>query len=950
MIIPLLRLALRRLLAQRGLALASVVGLIVSVALVTSIPLYADATQFRIMREQIGGDPTRATDAPLSFFFHYAAETKDQLQWEDVVAVDDYLTRSANRTVGLPLTRVIRLFRTDAFKLYPPVDPDTTDTQYLLLYINFAFLSNPKTTTRLIAGTYPSPEVSVDGPLEVAINESAATQYGLLVGDSYVARRDDDGPEIPVRVVGIWTPLNPRAAFWDVRPEQLTLISESAYINRVSRVIDDELFNVSWSVVMDGSQLHAGDITPLPANIQAMQSRAETLLPGIKLESSPLAQLQEYQANAPALTMLLYAFSIPILGLILAFVGLVAGLFVNQRRNEIAILRSRGASVWQITFVATLEGLILGLFALALGIPGGIFLAHAIGRARSFLNFSAPAALRVSVTPQDVVFAIVAMSVVLLVLIIGPTLGAAQHTLITYKQDRARSTQKAWWQRAWLDVLLLIPTAYGIYVLSQQGSLAATSETALPDPLRNPLLLIVPALGIFAVTLFVLRIIPSLMATIAWVAARTNSVGLLMAARYLSRTPAFYNAPMSLLVLTLSLSAFTASLALTLDRHLYRQTYYEVGSNLRIRELGTTFNSDQTQTPVYTFEPVEQHLRLAGVRAVTRVGRYTATALTLSGDTVEGIYLGIDRLTFSQVAFWQNNFAADQLPVLLNDLGAAPDGLLVSRGFMESEGLHVGDTVTLGVAAGQSVGFTAPIVGVIDLFPTWYPEDGPLFVGNLDTLFAQLGTTYIHEVWLRTDPDADHDVIVRSVRGFSAMLDPKALRSEIIENGLNTFVDDWASASVQVTAEQRRPERQGLFGLLSVGFGASALLTVLGFLLYALFSFRRRFIEMGMLRAIGLSANQLRALLASELVFLILIGLGVGTLLGVAVSQWFIPYLQLGTASTAHYPPFLVEIAWPAILQIYILFGLLFVAALGGLAGLLMRMKIFQAVKLGETA
>ncbi|HKZ71317.1 MAG TPA: ABC transporter permease, partial [Anaerolineales bacterium] len=904
MILSLLRFALRRLLAQCGLALASAVGLVVSVALVTSIPLYADATQFRIMREQIGGAPDIADDAPLAFYFRYAAQPRNGPQWIDVVAVDDYLTRAANRTVGLPQSRVVRLFRTGAFKLFPPSDPNSTETQYLLTWINFAFLNNPEVTTRLIAGAYPSPQASPDGPIEIVISESAATEFGILVGDSYLARRDD-GPEIPVRVVGIWAPVDPRADFWEVRAVQLALVAESAYVSRVGPLIDDELYGVAWFVVMDGSKLHAGDIAPLPANIQTMQQRAESLLPGIKLETSPLAELKAYQAEAPALTLLLYAFSIPILGLILAFVGLVAGLFVSQRRNEIAILRSRGASVLQVTFVATLEGLLLGVAALAAGIPGGVSLAHAIGRARSFLNFTAPAALRVSLTPQDVWFGVLAMGAVLLLLLIGPTLGAAQHTIITYKQDRARSVRPPGWQRAWLDLLLLIPTAYGIYVLNQQGSLAAAPEAALPDPLRNPLLLIVPALGIFAVTLFVLRIIPALMAAIAWAAARTDSVGLLMAARYLSRTPAFYNAPMALLVLTLSLSAFTASLAQTLDRHLYRQTYYEVGSNLRLRESGTTFNSEDTQNPVWTFEPVDEHLRLPGVRAVARVGRYPATALRLSGDTVEGVYLGIDRLTFPQVAFWQSNFADEQLAAMMNALGAAPDGVLVSRSFMDGEGLHVGDTVTLGVSPGQPVGFTAPIVGVIDLFPTWYPEDGPLFVGNLDSLFSQMGTAYIHEVWLRTDSNSDHDLIVRSVRGFSAMLDPDIQRRDVIENGLNTFVDEWASASVRVTTEQRRPERQGLFGLLSVGFGASALLTVLGFLLYALFSFRRRFIEMGMLRAIGLSANQLRALLASELVFLILIGLGVGTLLGVAVSQWFIPYLQLGTATTAHYPPFI---------------------------------------------
>ena len=58
----------------------------------------------------------------------------------------------------------------------------------------------------------------------------------------------------------------------------------------------------------------------------------------------------------------------------------------------------------------------------------------------------------------------------------------------------------------------------------------------------------------------------------------------------------------------------------------------------------------------------------------------------------------------------------------------------------------------------------------------------------------------------------------------------------------------------------------------------------------------------------------------------------------------------MGSGPAAFVPPFLVEIAWPAIFRIYALFGLLFVIALGALAALLMRMKIFQAIKLGETA
>jgi putative ABC transport system permease protein len=158
----------------------------------------------------------------------------------------------------------------------------------------------------------------------------------------------------------------------------------------------------------------------------------------------------------------------------------------------------------------------------------------------------------------------------------------------------------------------------------------------------------------------------------------------------------------------------------------------------------------------------------------------------------------------------------------------------------------------------------------------------------------------------------------------------------------------WEVTPVKITTAQLRPERQGLFGLLSVGFTALALLTVLGFLLYALFSFRRRFIELGMLRAIGLSAWQMMIFLSAELAFLLTVGLAAGTGLGVWISNLFIPFLQIGEKQIAHIPPYLVQVDWSRVFQIYILFGLLFLVALTALAALLLRMKIFQAVKMGE--
>jgi putative ABC transport system permease protein len=288
----------------------------------------------------------------------------------------------------------------------------------------------------------------------------------------------------------------------------------------------------------------------------------------------------------------------------------------------------------------------------------------------------------------------------------------------------------------------------------------------------------------------------------------------------------------------------------------------------------------------------------------------------------------------------------------MNQLAANPKGVLVPNSLLNKQKLKVGDTLNIGITtglAGESITINASIVGSFELFPTWYPENGTMIVGNLEELFLQSGAESPHEVWLKTTPDADPNFIAYAVRGFSILLDQQADQSKLVQNGLNTIVKNWSSSELNIRAQQRRPERQGLFGLLSVGFVSSALLTVLGFLLYALFSFRRRFIEMGMLRAIGLSVRQMTSLLAAELAFLILLGIGVGTALGVFASQLFVPFLQIGASTQPQYPPFQIEIAWLSIAEIYVLFALLFVAALAVLSTLLLRMKIFQAIKLGET-
>ncbi|NLF01087.1 MAG: FtsX-like permease family protein, partial [Anaerolineales bacterium] len=937
-------------------------------ALTMSVPLYADAVYYRVLQEELtGGDVDEAGAAkrfypPFAFMFRYIGAWTEPVEWSEVQQVDEYFTSRVANDLGLPQELFVRYFKTNNFQLFPQEDIAYADVRDPLAWVSFAFVSDLQNHITLLEGTLPAvTESSADSTVDVMISEPLAMELGLQVGETYVtfARRTTaEGrrtTQIPVHITGVWRAVDATETFWFYNPsafEDVLFVPEETYLNRLSPYLEDEVYQALWYLVMDGDDVHADDAVPLLGRITAVQQRAGALLPDTRLDVSPVNALLKYWRSSRLLTVLLYAFSVPIIGLILAFIGLVVSLSVGRQRNEIAILRSRGATSIQITGIAILEGLLLGAIALAAGVFASMGIAQLIGKARSFLDFTLDSALRVSVSTQTLYFGLTAVGLALLAQVL-PTVGASRHTIITYKQEQARSLRPPWWQRAWLDIILLIPAGYGAYLLRQQGAivLPASGGSLVNDPFQNPLLFLVPALGIFALTLVIVRILPFFMSLIAWIAGRLNGLGVLMAARHLARTPGFYAAPLILLVLTLSLSTFTASLAQTLDHHLYDQVYYQVGAEMGVVESGESSETgssllasssgsggaapateEEDTGPSWYFLPVTEHLKVSGVEAAARVGRYTAST-QLSGSRQTGIFYGIDRLDFPQVAFWRSDFAPTSLGALMNGLAAYSNGVLVPRSFMAQHALRGGDTFRLTVnALGQVNQLDVKIVGSFDMFPTWYPGlDGPLFVGNLEYLFEQAGGLSPYDVWLRTGEEADYDQIMKDTRdvGF--------------------YVVTWNAPRLIIRSEERRPERQGLFGLLSVGFIAAALLTVLGFLLYALFSFRRRYIEFGILRAVGLSSGQMTSYLAWELAFLIIIGVVAGTGLGVWVSNLFIPYLQIGTGPSAQIPPFVVEIAWPAIFRIYALFGALFLAALGGLAALLLRMRVFQAIKLGET-
>ena len=73
-----------------------------------------------------------------------------------------------------------------------------------------------------------------------------------------------------------------------------------------------------------------------------------------------------------------------------------------------------------------------------------------------------------------------------------------------------------------------------------------------------------------------------------------------------------------------------------------------------------------------------------------------------------------------------------------------------------------------------------------------------------------------------------------------------------------------------------------------------------------------------------------------------------GTAFGVVASRMFLPFLQVRTGEFPDTPPFLVHIAWDQIGLVYAVAAIMLVITVVVTLLLLQRMRIFEAVKLGE--
>lgn len=903
---------------HRVLVFWVLLGLSAATTLALSLILYIDAVNTRVLA-------SRLPDPPFAYRFRYLGSWEGNITQADVESASAAIDQQFIQLFNLPVSRQAHYVSSGVWSL-------RIEDGANLGAFGIGFLEGAEDQLTITAGEWPPSAVINETAVPILLPEALFYTAGIQIGDTLLVARPGVQP-VTVEVVAFWRAAQPTDPNWIFPPrffDQVALIQPDDLWSLVE-AIDQPIEEGAWQIIFDGNAVRTSEVDRLLASKIEGERSVTAVLPGIRLDVSPTDGLTAFSREVELLTNQLILVILPVGGLILYFVSIAAGLLVGRQQAEDVTLRSRGMSRGAILLIHVLMWLLLVAVALAIAVLVGPLIVLLVGQTRSFMqfdDFSAP--LYASLTPE-------ALSAGVITGLIAASTGlwlawqTTSQTITSFKQKNTR-LQKAWWQRAYLDVLLLIPAFYSLFVLWQRGGL----KTEADNPFNDPLAFLGPTLFSLGLTLMFLRLWRWVLNLGAGLVGLTANIPLLMALRELTRSAGRYRSTLIMMCFTLSLTGFTASLASTLDRSLKDTIDYRIGADAVVitatdaetEQSGPTADSAQQTVTVtgYNLPPTTDLLQVADIQTVTPVKRFPGQ-LQVSGQRLAGTVLGVDRTLMASVTRFRVDYAPEPLADLMNRLAGNRTGILLSMVTAETYNIRIGQEVTVQVSAlGEWYPMTVPVVGLINYFPTLDPSEGFFAITNLQPLFETVGTPLPQDLWLGLRPGADSNAIRQAVR----------------ETGFPVI--DWHEPAVALQTAQAAPSRRGVLGFLSVGFVASIFLTMIGAIIQGSSSFRAQAVQLGSLRAMGLGSFAVNSYMILVQGIAAASGILSGTLIGVATTLLFLPLLDF----SGGLPPYLVRVAWDEIATVYGVFAWMLFLISFMMTIILGRENLSTLIKMGD--
>jgi len=559
----------RRAVADRLMLVAASITVFIATVLVASGPIYVDAVTLSGARRAITDAAVEESNLAISV----------RLTAASFAASDELVVHEVGRaleTVGFVGQRYAT---SDSLAL--AFEPDA-GVSAITVFRLFEGLEEHAT---LVGGSWPVPGIT---PSQAALSSAAAGRLHLMVGDRLTVTRLRDDLAVEIEISGVYEPDDHDDPFWYGDPLDLSGFAEGVLSSTYGplSVAFETFFELTeplgarfqWRFFPEHTDLEIGEIGSLRGSLAALDERLNRerepnnqFIVGTGLVE--ILQRTERSLVVTRSTMLVMTIQFSFLaGYALL---LTAGLIADRRREEVALLWSRGADSRQVVAMAAMEGVLLVLPAVVLAPLIASWLL------RSF-NWVGPLAnIDLTITPAPNLESFLLASLVGLGCIAALALPALRSAR-SFGADalgRVREGTSGILQRARIDVALVALAILGIWQLRRYGG---TISESLGGRLGvDPLLVMAPAIGLFAGGIVALRLLPLLSQIGEQIMVRSKGLVSALGAWQVARRPQRYGRIVLFLTLSIGIGFFALAYADSWALSQHDRAAFAAGADVR---------------------------------------------------------------------------------------------------------------------------------------------------------------------------------------------------------------------------------------------------------------------------------------------------------------------------------------------------------------------------------
>ena len=651
--------------AQRSwrLMLASAFGVLLAATLMSGAVSHSSTLAIAGLKYTL--DPT-ATGNNLDLQVSVFSRPMGRADYE---RLDELVTEKTAEHVGWLDTGMRRDGQTQNLSFTYSQDQANVAPGELLLFFQDGFQEH----TRLLEGRWPSDQAEASPgevrPIEMVIAIDTLRLLGALqweVGmDLYLVPFEAATTErIPITIVGSIEAIDRADPYWAGSSQRLEVVNLETGFVAPLYVRQSDFFDVlgakyptllstySWYVALDTGSLTTSSAPVARQDLKDLEADVNQSFPR-SLAFSPLGRtVSEYERFLALARVPLFMFTSLVVGVVLYYLVLISWMLARSRGPETALLRSRGASPFQ---VGALLGLGEGLLIVVPSVIVGPFIGTTIARFLPVGN------VEIAGGAGDMtLFVFVAAAIVGVIsigMIVGVGLLVAGQNIVEFLRERSRPIHSPALYRYALDLLVL--SALGLVWWQIRGRGGLLTQRLLGEGLETDLtLLLGPALLLLSVGLMLLRVLPYFLRLLARVAAGFNAVWLVHGFNRMARDPLPYGALAVLLMLAAALGVFGATFGPTLTGSQTDQIRYAIGGEIVVPAQPLTPN----QTPKETRNVLAA---LEGISAVSPVhnGVLIADEATIQGG--QAALLGVDPDALAKTSWFRPDIAELSLENLM---------------------------------------------------------------------------------------------------------------------------------------------------------------------------------------------------------------------------------------------------------------------------------------------